>query len=394
MLLRHKRYNKNMILKRQKFKSLGKLRNLVILGVATLLVVGATVVPHRVTANTVDQQIKDLQRQNEQNKAKVADLLETATDYKNAIAQLQGQIDQVTGQINENLARQEDLKRQINENERELERQRSILAADIKAMYIDGDITTIEMLATSKNLSDFVDRDAYRNAVQDKIQDTLKRITKLQADLQAQKEEIEKLLREQQAKQASLQVSRSEQSRMLSLNQQQQNEFNQLTKNNQAKIDDLIAQQRRANQGGSAGGYYFIRFPGNVRDHDVTVDDYPYRNSGFSMQLGPCSFSDSYPDHPDRWGYCTRQCVSYAAWAVERSGRTAPRYYGNAKNWIDAAPASWVYRDPQPGDVAITTSGTWGHAMYVEKVEGNRIYVSQYNAGLDGEYSTQWRTFR
>jgi len=100
-------------------------------------------------------------------------------------------------------------------------------------------------------------------------------------------------------------------------------------------------------------------------------------------------------DGPDKWGYCTRQCVSYAAWAVEASGRSAPRYYGNAKNWVDAAYRNGVEvsRTPQPGDVAISTSGTWGHAMYVERVEGARIYVSQYNAGLDGEFSYQWRNY-
>lgn len=382
-----------MTIRRLATKHISKLRSIVILIMAPLLVVGATIVPTSVTAESIDQQIKDLQRQNDQNKATVADLQTTATDYKNAIAQLQAQISQLEGQINENLTRQAQLKQQIADNEKELQRQRDVLGADIKAMYVDGDISTIEMLATSKNLSDFVDKEAYRNAVQNKIQDTLKRITKLQAELQGQKDEVEKLLRDQQSQQASLQSNRAQQSKMLSFNQQQQNEFNQKTKDNQAKIDDLIAQQRRANQG-PLSGVYFIRFPGIVNDHDITNDDYPYKDAGFSMQLGPCSFSDSYPDSPDRWGYCTRQCVSYAAWAVERSGRIAPRYYGSAKNWVEAAPAAWIHRDPQPGDVAITTSGRWGHAMYVEKVDGDRIYVSQYNSSLDGEYSTAWRTYR
>jgi surface antigen len=50
--------------------------------------------------------------------------------------------------------------------------------------------------------------------------------------------------------------------------------------------------------------------------------------------------------------------------------------------------------NPQPGDVAISTAGTWGHAMYVEAVSGNSIYVSQYNQQLTGQYSTQWRTYQ
>lgn len=360
--------------------------------IASLLIVGAAITPNA-GADSFDQQIRALQAENARNRAAVADLKATATNYKNAIAQLEGEIAQVEGQINQNLARQAELQAKIDESQRELDRQRLMLSADIRAMYTDGDISTIEMLATSKDLSDFVDKETYRNAVQKKIQDTLKKITKLQNELKADKAEVEKLLADQQAQQASLNANRAEQSRMLNLNKQQQADFNRQTSSNQARIDDLISQQRRANEG-TLGGYYFIRFPGAVGDHDVGVDDYPYQDAGFSMQLGPCSFSDNYPDAPDRWGYCTRQCVSYTAWAVERSGRTAPKFYGSAKNWIYSAPASWVYRDPKPGDVAITTGGTWGHAMYVEQVDGNRIYVSQYNQQLTGQYSTQWRTFR
>ncbi len=394
MLKAQARYNKDMKIKFQHIGRFSRLKTLFLLTVTALLVVGSSIIPFRgVEADSISQQIQELQKQNAVNRAAVSDLKATATSYQNAIAQLQAEISQLQGQIDQNLARQAELKQEIEKNQQELDRQKSVLAADIKAMYVDGDISTIEMLATSKNLSEFVDKEAYRNAVQRQIQDTLKKIAKLQADLAAQKEEVEKLLIDQQAQQSSLQANRAEQNHMLSLNQAQQSEFNRQTSTNQAKIDDLIAQQRRANEG-STGGYYFIRIPGTVRDHDVSVNDYPYRNYGFSMQLGPCSTSDSYPDEPDRWGYCTRQCVSYAAWAVERSGRAAPKYWGSAKNWINAAPASWVHRDPQPGDVAITTSGTWGHAMYVEKVDGNRIYVSQYNNSLQGEYSTQWRTYR
>lgn len=378
--------------KQSKPTILARLNSLALLAVSCLLIAGAAYMP-QVRADSIDQQIANLQAQNARNRAAVADLAQTATSYQNAIAQLEGQITQLQGQIDDNVARQAELQKKITDGQRELERQRGLLNADIKAMYTDGNVSTIEMLATSKDLSEFIDKETYRNAVQQKIQDTLKKIAKLQADLKSQKEEVEQLLKEQQEQQASLSANRAQQSSMLAKNKQEQAEFNRITSVNQAKIDDLVAQQRRANEG-TPGGYYFIRFPGNVGGHDVGVDDYPYRDAGFSMQLGPCSFTDSYPDSPDRWGYCTRQCVSYTAWAVERSGRVAPKFYGSAKNWIYAAPAAWVHADPQPGDVAITTAGAWGHAMYVEQVDGDRIYVSQYNQQLTGRYSTQWRTFR
>lgn len=71
-------------------------------------------------------------------------------------------------------------------------------------------------------------------------------------------------------------------------------------------------------------------------------------------------------------------------------------YWGNAKNWDDRARAASipVYNTPEVGDIAVSNKGTWGHVMYVEAVSGDRIYVSQYNAQLDGELSYQWRDWR
>ena len=364
-----------------------------VLTLATLLTVGSSIIPSAVTyADSISSQISQLQQENAANRNAVAQLQDQAVSYQDAISRLQSQISILQGQINDNLAKQADLQARIDASQRELERQKGVLGDNIRVMYVEGQITTIEMLATSKNLSDFVDKEEYRNAVKNKIQATLTQIAKLQNEMNQQKAQVEALLKDQQSQQAQLDASRREQSNLLTYNQSQQASYNAKTKANQARINDLIAQQRRANDN-VTGGYYFLRFSGSVRGHDYNSNDYPYAGSGFSMSTAPgCNDGDG----PDRWGYCTRQCVSYAAWAVERSGRSAPRYYGSAKNWVYAARRDGVpiYADPQPGDVAISTAGTWGHAMYVEKVDGDRIFVSQYNQQLTGQYSTQWRTFR
>ncbi|HEU4914026.1 MAG TPA: CHAP domain-containing protein [Candidatus Saccharimonadales bacterium] len=383
----------------QKPRLTRKAASLAILVIATVLAIGCSMLP-RVQADSIADQIKQLQAENAHNSDVLSELESQAVSYEDAINTLQAQIASLQIKINENTAHQSELQAQIVANQQELERQKEILGENIRVMYVDGQMSTIEMLATSKNLSDFVDKEEYRTAVKNKIQLTLKQIAVLQNQLNEQKNQVEALLKEQQAQQAQLAASRAEQSRMLTYNQSQQSVYNQKTKANQARIEDLIAQQRRANSSGAVpdGGYYFLRFSGTVRSHDYSVNDYPYASAGFSMSTLPgCGHPDprtGQRDSTDRWGYCTRQCVSYAAWAVERSGRVAPEGYGSAKDWVESAPSSIIYRDPQPGDVAISTSGTWGHAMYVEKVDGNRIFVSQYNQQLNGEYSTQWRTFR
>lgn len=347
----------------------------------------------QVRAASISDQINQLRQQNAANQSAVDQLASQAVSYQDAINRLQAQITLLQGQINDNLAKQTELQNKIVASQTELDRERNVLGQLVRQVYLGNQMTVPEMLATSKNFSDFVDKEEYRTAVGNKIQDTLIAIQKLQDQLKDQKVQIESLLAQQQSQQNELAGARAQQSQMLSYNQSQQSAYNQQTMANQTKIAALIAEQARANNSTPASGYYFLRFPGTIAAHDPNVNDYPYSDAGFGMSTAPGCVDN---DGPDRWGYCTRQCVSYAAWAVERSGRSAPTYYGNAKDWIAAARNDGVpvYTDPQPGDVAISTSGTWGHAMYVEAVSGNQIFVSQYNQQLTGQYSTQWRAFR
>lgn len=270
-------------------------------------------------------------------------------------------------------------------------------------MYVGGEMTTIEMLATSKDLGDFIDKEAYRNAVQRKIQDAMEKIAVLQNDLNTKKQQIEELLASLKTKRETVASAKAEQSRLLAMNQQQQAAFNQRTEANREKISELrrkIEEQRRLNNRTSYtdGGLYFIRFPGQVKN--FSPYNYEYRNYGFSMRPEGCGYYDpntGQADSMDRWGYCTRQCVSFTAWAVEASGRRAPMWYGNAKNWVYAAERDGlvVSRTPQVGDIAITTSGTYGHSMYVKQVSGSQFNAWEYNQQLDGRLRTdRWITYR
>lgn len=336
--------------------------------------------------------ISDCNDQIAANEDKVAGLESEAVSYQDAVARLNGQISLIQGKINHNTSEQARLTKEIAKKQAELDRQREILGADLKAMYLDDQMTTIEMLATSKNLSDYVDKEEYRSAVQTKLQSTLKEITALQTQLKSQKTQIENLLTEQRDQRTKLASARAEQSQLLAYNQSQQASFNAQTSANKQKLQQLIEEQRRANAPAAGAAYYFIRFPGHAGY--VNGNNYPYANAGFGMSTAPGCVDN---DGPDAWGYCTRQCVSYAAWAVAASGRAAPYYYGNAKDWVSAAASHGIpvyTSNPQPGDVAISTAGTWGHAMYVEKASGDQIYVSEYNNFLTGQYYQEWRNWR
>ena len=96
----------------------------------------------------------------------------------------------------------------------------------------------------------------------------------------------------------------------------------------------------------------------------------------------------------DSWGMYNRECVSYAAWKVYQTYGHMPYWggVGNANQWVRNAKRTGIPTSsvPKAHSVAISMSGYYGHAMWVEKVQGDMIYVSQYNWDLRGHYSEMW----
>jgi len=361
--------------------------------IATLIILGSVIAVPIVSADSFQNQINSLNTQNAQAQSTVNSLQSQANSYQDNLNTLQAQITAIEAAISASETQQAQLQQQILSDQAQIAQQKQVLGSDISAIYVNGQMTTLEQLASSNNISDFVNAQTYRNAVQSKIQSTLDTISALEAQQQTQESQVSQLITGQKSQQSQLASAQSKEATLLSYNQQQQSSYNQQIASNNSQISALVAAQIAANSSTSTSGYYFLHFPGTITKDPIN-GSYAYAGWGFEMNTSPgCTGNPS--DGPDQWGYCTRQCVSYAAWAVEYSGRLAPVDFGNAKDWVGAARRAGIQFDsiPQAGDVAITTAGAWGHAMYVEKVNGNQIFVSQYNQQLTGQFSTQWRTW-
>jgi surface antigen len=121
-------------------------------------------------------------------------------------------------------------------------------------------------------------------------------------------------------------------------------------------------------------------------------DDYPYRTSTGGS---------------DRWGFTTRQCVSFAAWRLAQHGHAldnATQHWDSALHWDEAAAQQGVTvtRTPRVGAIAQWnagesssvagggrfTAGSYGHVGYVAAVYSDgTVLVEQYNLGGDRTYS-------
>jgi surface antigen len=324
-------------------------------------------------ADQFDAQIQAIQTENARKANQKQQLLIEASSFEAAIAQLQSQIDTLEAQIRDNQAKNEALQKQIKAAEEELARQKKLLGENIKAMYLEGDISTLEMLASSRDLGEFVDKQQYRNSVKDKIRNTLDRVTALKLELKSQKEKLDKLIADQKTMQGQLALQRAEQDRLLNLNSEQRAALDSEMQANNSRIAELRQQQAIENAKHFRG---VTIIPGhNGRDTYPDV----WRNSPQDSMI-------------DSWGMYNRECVSYTAWKVYSTGRYMPYWggIGNANQWDDNARRMGIPVDtnPRPGDVAIAHWGYYGHAMYVESVNPDgTINISQYNWDFNGTYS-------
>ncbi len=341
--------------------------------VMVFALVFATVGSSLVSADKFDEKIKALARENNKTASARNELGAEADNLSDQIGKLQDQIDAKQAAINQHQEEVDKLKVEIEKAQKELDRQKEVLGESIRAMYLEGDISTLEMLATSKNLSDYFDKQQYRESVQNKIKSTLDKITQLKLDLNTKKTKTEDLIAEQKDLKEELVGQRSEKDRLLSLNEGQQSELNQDIKANNARIAKLRQQQAIENARHFSGVTVIAGHNGR--------DSYPdaWRNAPQDSRL-------------DSWGMYNRECVSYTAWKVYESGRFMPYWggRGNANRWDDNARAAGipVSSTPRAGDVAIAHWGAFGHAMYVESVNGDgTINISQYNWDYNGTYS-------
>ncbi len=339
-----------------------------------VLLLSFSFIPKVARADQFQDQINQLSQENSQKKEAQAQLGASAATLNDTISKLEAQIAVLQAAITGYQKQIEDLQRQIAEQEAELVRQKKVLGESIKAMYLEGQITTLEMLASSKDLSEFVDKQQYRNAVQDKIKSTLDRITELKHQLSAQKEQAEGILKDKQKAQAEVDSQKAENQRLLSLNASEQATLSAQITSNYSKILDLQVAQAAANRARSGGAIVTAGDPG--RGGYPTNWDAPVPKD----------------DLIDSWGMFNRECVSYTAWKVYQTYGHMPFWggHGNANQWPASAVADGISvgTTPRKNSVAIWMTGTWGHAMWVEGVNGDgTIHVSQYNFDFQGHYS-------
>lgn len=338
--------------------------------------------PGLVVADRYDDQIRIIRQQVSQLQSRAGQLNQQANSLQAAVDAIVAEKNIIQAQIDLSQARYDKLTSDIETNKKKLADNQNALGQIVADLYVDEGISPLEMLASSKNVSEYMDKNEYRSAVSEKLDTTITNIKELKAKLEADQKAVEKVLADQKTQRQAKAAKEAEQQDLLNRTRGEEAAYRDLSAQKNSEIQNLRSQQAAAIRSRASSGGGFTALGG-----DANRGGYPAKWANAPMNA-----------YTDDWGMYTRQCVSYAAFKVQQAYGNMPYWggRGNANEWGNNARAAGipVSTTPRAGTVGVQYSGSYGHVAWVESVNGDgTLTISQYNANWSGEYS-RWSVSR
>lgn len=340
------------------------------------------------TPDQIQAQIRALNEDLVRYEKEANKLRSQSNTLKNEIAILSSEKAAIQLKVDISEAKHKKLVADIADAEERIEKNRSVLGDTIADIWIDDQISPIEMIFSSNNIGQFLDKQEYRGAVRDDLKTSIDEIKQLKADLEDMRDEIKVVLDEQRAARDELASKESARKNLLAQTQGQEQNYQRILGETNKRMKDLQKEYERARQTWT-GGYITQGGSGG----------YPWANVGYPCWTSSCV---------DPWGVYYRECVSFVAWRLDRAGKGVKHFSGNghAYQWPQttrnyttqygpdkrSAGGSFI-ATPHVGDAVVIPAGVqnipWtGHVMYVESINGDgSINISEYNFAGPGMYS-------
>ncbi len=355
---------------------------------AVLIVAAAAIVwvNRPVSADQYDDKIRALQADMSRFQSEADRLNSEATTLATALAQITNEKNALQSQVDLSQAQYDKLVIQIADTEKQIAENQDALGTTIASLYVDDNISPIEMLASSKDIGEFLNKQEYRNSIKNELSSTITRVQDLKVQLGEQKATVEKVLNEQKVARDELASKEAQQASLVAQTRNDEAAYQGLIKNSSAQIAEARAAQAALRaRSNSTGGYTLVEAG--------SLGSYPWNSSNCPM-MSWYSTGGQDGNGGDGRGYGCRQCASYVAWKIANEIGVYYRW-GNGGQFAQAAINAGYQnlgRSPQPGSIAVMW-GNPGHVAWVEAVSGNQVLVSQYNydygAGY-GMYSQMW----
>ena len=141
------------------------------------------VLPNAVFAQSLQEQINTLNAQIKQNQEAANGKHAEANTLQATIAELNESITSAQTALNLTSLQITQTNTEIDAQNKELDHQKTILKDNLRIVYRQGETTPIELIASSKNLSDFVAQQQYLAAIKKKIDANLIKIAAINMEL-------------------------------------------------------------------------------------------------------------------------------------------------------------------------------------------------------------------
>jgi septal ring factor EnvC (AmiA/AmiB activator) len=186
-------------------------RSLITFGVIGSFVFVAPVV----FAQSFQDQISQINSQIEQHQSEVDRLRAQGDTLQNKLAIITAEKNTLQAEIDKNESQKQLLQLDITANEEKLERQKRTLNKTVAQIYANGDTSPIVMLASTKNVGEYIAAQEVRSAVRDQMKNAMDQVKELKAELTQQKTDVENLIAQQVGQREQIAAKESEQSQIL-----------------------------------------------------------------------------------------------------------------------------------------------------------------------------------
>ncbi|MDR1197117.1 MAG: CHAP domain-containing protein [Candidatus Nomurabacteria bacterium] len=288
--------------------------------------------------------------------------------YQQDVDRKTNEIYAIQADINKNQAEIEDLNLKIDNNEKKLDQLRESIKKTVVKLYLETGVSELEIIASSDSVVDFTTRQTNQQIIQDKVKMIVEETKKAKAELEAQHKLAKAKKTDNEARKADVDARRSEL-------QDLKDEWagKQYKYENEAEAHDEERQRQMTEQS------RLVRQTFGGGTSSQCGGGYPYCDYTLDGGIDP-------------WGLYYRECVSYTAYKVDATYGNMPYFggRGNANEWVSTAQSYGIPTGStaKVGSVGVSYAGYYGHVVWVEKVEGNTVYFSDYNRAGPGMYGT------
>ena len=283
----------------------------------------------------------------------------------------------IESQIKISQAQYDKLQLEISQTEKSIEDNRKALGSILTEMSLEDDVTPIERIAGSDNISTALDSFEYKSAVKTSLTKKVGDIRESKKTLEKQRDEVKVALANQQKSEEALKSKINQQNDLIAKTKGEQAEYEKYAEERGNEKLKLQKQQQDAIQAAMvppSGGGGSMVLPG-------TSGGYPWNDSNCYVDANAWSYGGIDGNGTDGMGYGCRQCVSYVAWRLYSEKGVAAYAWGNANMWPSSARSAGFSTGstPRAGSAAVISAGAYGHIVWVDAVDGSDVIISQYN---------------